>query len=109
MRFVLHSLLKSTDHRRLAEDQWFGEKLQRQTEAEFAQRKDELRFELKQYEGTAPCLCRAVSMIAQSFDYNLATGTVHGFAARPNMANATIKKAFADALEQAAAWFGSTL
>jgi hypothetical protein len=48
-------------------------------------------------------------MVTQSLDDYLVTGTVHGFAARPSMANATIKKAFIDALGQAAAWLSSTL
>lgn len=37
------------------------------------------------------------------------TGTVHGFAARPNLAFPEIKEAFEAALEQTSAWFKKAL
>ncbi|KIJ51284.1 hypothetical protein M422DRAFT_244466 [Sphaerobolus stellatus SS14] len=36
-------------------------------------------------------------------------GTTHGFAARPNLKNETIKKAFEESFEQTVAWFEKTL
>jgi len=68
------------------EDQFFTETKQNESEAEFAQRQDGMKYEFKSYKGT-----------------------VHGFAARPNMSNTVVKKAFVDALDQTTNWFKTTL
>jgi dienelactone hydrolase len=68
------------------EDEWFPEENRLQYEAVLASRDDGLAYEFKLYKGT-----------------------VHGFAARPYLANPVITKAFADALDQTVAWFQKTL
>lgn len=45
----------------------------------------------------------------QRFMLNLISGTVHGFATRPNLEVPVVKEAFEKSFEQTIAWFNKTL
>ncbi len=89
----------------------FTKALRLQAEAEFSGRtgKDNfVDYEFKEYKGT-PSLLYLVSYTFSDLNDSCTIGTVHGFAARPNLDYPEVKEGFEGALRQTVEWFRKTL
>ena len=82
--------------------------LRNKAEAAFAERKGKdnfVEYEFVDYKGS----CRALPSGTVSQPNLHPTGTVHGFAARPNLSLPVIKEAFEKVTSQTVQWFKKTL
>ena len=90
------------------DDRFVPDPLRQESEAELASRKDKETFvdyEFKVYKGS-------FSNFASNHAFKLmvpGVGTVHGFAARPNLEIPEVKAGFEGALDQTVQWFKKTL
>lgn len=88
----------------------FTPDIRSEAEAVFAARKDKpeyVDYEFVDYKGSSS---NSRTFTFGCIDTNsLTIGTVHGFAARPNLSMPDVKEAYEGALEQTAAWFKKTL
>ena len=86
----------------------FSNSLWQQSEAEMASRKDKETFvdyEFKVYKGSFI----KFHLYSCFSNWCAAVGTVHGFAARPNLEIPEVKAGFEGALDQTMQWFKKTL
>ena len=84
----------------------FGPDLRNKAEAVFAERKGKdnfIEYEFVDYKGSSRRPLRLEVILS------LLTGTVHGFAARPNLSIPVIKESFEKVTTQIVQWFKKTL
>lgn len=92
----------------IADDSTFTPSLRQEAEAIFAARKDKpeyIDYEFKDYKGSHSYFQTSIRG-KYLLHY---VGTVHGFAARPNLGLPEIRDAFERSLEQTTGWFNKTL
>ena len=94
-------------HHRLssnAEDAYFKDKSVKTARAVFEEKPDHVDYEFRVWQGNILFLIASTCLIGSG-----CTGTVHGFALRPNLNVPDVKAAYEGSLDQAVAWFKKTL